>query len=778
MACARSGPTPRPGRGVPAAGHAAATPSPRRVDGPPDWRGLLDLLESRTGTSFDDLWRTWVARDEDLPLLDARRRRANALRRRRRPRPATGSLPAPIRDAMRAWQFEDATALLDHAADVLDQRTAVEAGRGRRRASSRPTRCGPRSKATTGSTTRSPRPTPSSRRSRATRTPSRRDPPPATVFVTLGLWTRRPMRISSPHGTAFARGDLSASASAADEAAASLVGSRGPRARPAASACCCSRSRLLARGFAFVLPWVRGHASPPAPSGCMPTRSSNDGAPDGRGDGSRSRLVRYTRRHLGTGAAGRRPGRARERSRSRLMGLQRARPSHEILSGDSADVYFARAESHPRARGPATRVVTMEVFARQRRACCAGSTRPGTCSATCWRSATRRDATRGARRRRRDRAQGGRPPDPGALSPVRAVRDRRSSGCWPSRPAGRPRRASASRPRRRTRSSASGPGTSTRTSPTCSTTRRSSAAASARRRPAGARLAGLAPTGHDAPFARADLRRHGRGGRSRSTGTSSPEVPRIVLVDTFKDEAEEALRVAHALGDRLYGVRLDTPSERGRVTADLVHEVRARLDQAGFDHVKITVSGGLNPERIALLQGGRGAGRLVRRRVVHQRRDADRLHRRHQGDRRQADRQARPHPRADRLAAARSRSTSRPGARAEAGRTTRATARSVPPSTSCTSRDPREPDADDDRESAYELFQRGQRAARRPAPRAGRDRARAGRPPRARQGLDPRGARSRVLQLGPSRARPWSPSRRSWRSTRPPTTRTSRWARA
>ena len=77
-----------------------------------------------------------------------------------------------------------------------------------------------------------------------------------------------------------------------------------------------------------------------------------------------------------------------------------------------------------------------------------------------------------------------------------------------------------------------------------------------------------------------------------------PDVPRIVLVDTFKDEAEEALRVAHALGDRLYGIRLDTPSERGRVTGDLVKEIRARLDQEGFQHVKIVVSGGLNPERI------------------------------------------------------------------------------------------------------------------------------------------------------------------------------------
>ena len=115
------------------------------------------------------------------------------------------------------------------------------------------------------------------------------------------------------------------------------------------------------------------------------------------------------------------------------------------------------------------------------------------------------------------------------------------------------------------------------------------------RRPAGRPR----PDRDDAPLARPDLRRHGRGRRRPSTATSAPDVARIVLVDTFKDEAEEALRVAHALGDRLYGIRLDTPSERGRVTADLVKEVRARLDQEGYDHVKIVVSGGLNPERIA-----------------------------------------------------------------------------------------------------------------------------------------------------------------------------------
>lgn len=84
-----------------------------------------------------------------------------------------------------------------------------------------------------------------------------------------------------------------------------------------------------------------------------------------------------------------------------------------------------------------------------------------------------------------------------------------------------------------------------------------------------------------------------------------PEVPRIALVDTFKDEVEESIRVAQALGKKLQGVRLDTPVERGRVTIDLVKEVRAHLDLNGFQHVQIVVSGGLNPERIrAFVEAG------------------------------------------------------------------------------------------------------------------------------------------------------------------------------
>lgn len=78
----------------------------------------------------------------------------------------------------------------------------------------------------------------------------------------------------------------------------------------------------------------------------------------------------------------------------------------------------------------------------------------------------------------------------------------------------------------------------------------------------------------------------------------SEGVPRIALVDTFRDETEESLRVAQALKDKLSSVRLDTPRERGGVTPELVKEVRARLDQAGFSGVGIFVSGGLTPDRI------------------------------------------------------------------------------------------------------------------------------------------------------------------------------------
>ncbi len=119
--------------------------------------------------------------------------------------------------------------------------------------------------------------------------------------------------------------------------------------------------------------------------------------------------------------------------------------------------------------------------------------------------------------------------------------------------------------------------------------------------PAGARLAGTQPTG-TMPHAMILI----FGDTVRAVQAFDrwmpPEANRIALVDTFHDEAEEALRVARALGERLWGVRLDTPAERGRVTPDLVKEVRARLDQAGFARVKIFVSGGVDVERIELFK--------------------------------------------------------------------------------------------------------------------------------------------------------------------------------
>jgi nicotinate phosphoribosyltransferase len=116
--------------------------------------------------------------------------------------------------------------------------------------------------------------------------------------------------------------------------------------------------------------------------------------------------------------------------------------------------------------------------------------------------------------------------------------------------------------------------------------------------PGGARLAGLAGPSGTMPHAMILIFGDTVTAAKAFEAEMGEEVLRIVLVDTFKDEAEEALRVAEALGERLRGVRLDTPWERGRVTVELVKEVRARLDQAGHPKVGIFVSGGLSVERI------------------------------------------------------------------------------------------------------------------------------------------------------------------------------------
>lgn len=75
-------------------------------------------------------------------------------------------------------------------------------------------------------------------------------------------------------------------------------------------------------------------------------------------------------------------------------------------------------------------------------------------------------------------------------------------------------------------------------------------------------------------------------------------VRRVVLIDTFADEKFEALRVAEALKDRLFAVRLDTPRSRRGDFVKICKEVRWELDTRGFKNVHIFVSGGINENSI------------------------------------------------------------------------------------------------------------------------------------------------------------------------------------
>jgi nicotinate phosphoribosyltransferase len=93
---------------------------------------------------------------------------------------------------------------------------------------------------------------------------------------------------------------------------------------------------------------------------------------------------------------------------------------------------------------------------------------------------------------------------------------------------------------------------------------------------------------------------------------TEPEVRLISLVDFENDCARTSVEVARAVGDRLYGVRLDTSEmlvdrslwgQMGTfrptgVNPELVRNVRRALDQAGFSSVKIVVSGGFTVEKI------------------------------------------------------------------------------------------------------------------------------------------------------------------------------------
>ncbi len=85
-----------------------------------------------------------------------------------------------------------------------------------------------------------------------------------------------------------------------------------------------------------------------------------------------------------------------------------------------------------------------------------------------------------------------------------------------------------------------------------------------------------------------------------------------VLVDFDNDAVGTSLAVAKELGEHLWGVRIDTSDKLvdrslwedmgyfkpTGVNEELVRRVRAALDENGFDHVRIVVSGGFTADRI------------------------------------------------------------------------------------------------------------------------------------------------------------------------------------
>lgn len=84
-------------------------------------------------------------------------------------------------------------------------------------------------------------------------------------------------------------------------------------------------------------------------------------------------------------------------------------------------------------------------------------------------------------------------------------------------------------------------------------------------------------------------------------------IPRVALVDYANKEIEDSLKVARELGNKLYGIRIDTCGENlmqgaelgtkkywqgNGVTVTGVRAVRKALDEAGFNEVKIILSSG------------------------------------------------------------------------------------------------------------------------------------------------------------------------------------------
>lgn len=69
----------------------------------------------------------------------------------------------------------------------------------------------------------------------------------------------------------------------------------------------------------------------------------------------------------------------------------------------------------------------------------------------------------------------------------------------------------------------------------------------------------------------------------------SNDIPRIALVDTYGYPLRESIEAAQILKNKLYGIRIDTKD-----FISIVDIIRWELKRLGYEHVKITLSGGLD----------------------------------------------------------------------------------------------------------------------------------------------------------------------------------------
>ena len=92
--------------------------------GPPDWRGLLDLIQERTAVDATSLWSSLVVAPNEQTLLTTRSA-TRAAYQALLVRAAGWACPPAVLDALNAWQYSSAADLLAGLGQLLDQRDRI-----------------------------------------------------------------------------------------------------------------------------------------------------------------------------------------------------------------------------------------------------------------------------------------------------------------------------------------------------------------------------------------------------------------------------------------------------------------------------------------------------------------------------------------------------------------------------------------------------------------------------------------------------------------------------